>query len=135
MPESLTVDAGKLRRVHVRRWEPTDPAKTTLSDTTGYTARLTVSSARPPYRTLLTADEFQLADPEDSLPSTDVALVRIEPGHWLVTLDRSVTSALPPTTVVEVVLISDAEPEDVEPVFKMPLRTTPAHPVRSVAQR
>lgn len=139
----LPTRAGKLTRWHVFLWEP---GKENLADTSGYTAHLTLTAARPPFRTLLTAEEYLPPEPlipgpnlypgSDLIPSpavsTDMALVRIESGHWMIVLDRSVTRSLPASITFDLELVNNFDPEDAVPVCSGNIRNGPATPVRSV---
>lgn len=96
--------AGTRVRFDVRYWEP---GKTSLIDTTGYTARLQIRSLSGPRRVLLNVDE-------SGAPGV---LQRIAPGHWRVTLSPAMTVSLPQRAAFEVELVSDVDVNERDPLF------------------
>lgn len=108
--------AGKLFRAHVNFWEP---SKENLIDTSDKTAHLEIRSTQVPHRVILSAEEQVPAG-----TSNDVVLKRIEPGHWTITLDRSVTQSLPSSSNLSLYLVDNVDPEDVSPLFEASLRNS-----------
>lgn len=121
MAATLKARAGHSFKAHVRYY--TDKKKTTLVDTTGYTARLQLRATQPPARILLDTEAVVVVDPED-IPS-GTALAQLAPGHWRIFLGKSLTKKLPPSVRFEVELVNDTDEEDSIPVASGTIQVNP----------
>lgn len=108
---------------HVYFRQPPDPETGVqdLVDTTGSTARVQLRGTAAPRRVLLTSQEYN-----GSLPApAGTILTRIEPGHWLLFLGKSITRSLPPRVTLEMELENDVDPEDTSALFEALIMVEP----------
>lgn len=122
MAQTLKIRSGKALSQHVYFWLPVaEDGTRELVDTTGSTARIQLRGTSAPRRVLMSTSEYN-----GSLPSPPgTVLTRIEPGHWLLFLGKSITRSLPSRVTVEMELENDLDPEDTVPLFEATLMVEP----------
>jgi hypothetical protein len=125
MAATFSARAGSTFRANVEYREPpaspdTDPQQGDLIDVTGFTARLQLRSASSNRRIILAVSESTQPDAILS-PDPDAA----PGGRWFIFLPASVTRALPPVSHLEMELVSDANADDVSPLFSGAIRIAP----------
>lgn len=108
MAATIKARAGSAFKATIRYW--TDDTKTTLVNTTGYTARLQLRAVQPPARVLLDSAAVDVVDENNIPPGT--VFGQLEPGRWRIFLGKTLTKTLPPTVRFEVELTNIADPED-----------------------
>lgn len=118
MAVTMKTRAGRTLKFHVRLWEP---GKEKLSDTSNHTCRLELRGTQLPRRVLLSTNEYN-----GELPApAGTILTKLEDGHWLVVLGRTLTRSFPPKVTAEVELHNNADPEDVSSLFEAIIHVEP----------
>jgi len=122
MSLTLKTRSGKSFKRDIYFWQPAnEDGSQDLVNTTGFTARVQLRSSQANHRVLLSSHEYN-----GSLPApSGTVLTRIEPGHWLLFLGKSITRSLPSRVRIEVELVNDANAEDVTALFEAALMVEP----------
>lgn len=114
MAVTLRTRAGSNLKADLFYWAP---GKTRLMPSAGYTARLQMWDASDPKRVL-----FNTRAVTSPLSAT---LVLLEESHWKLNLNGGITRTLPSSTLFELELVNDADPDDVITLVTGKINVTP----------
>lgn len=114
MAVTLLTRAGSSLKADLFYWAP---GKTELLSSVGYTARLQMWGPDESQRVILSTKAV------DGPPSA--VLVLVEDSHWRLNLNASITRTLPSSSLFELELVNDVDPDDVVTLVSGIVNVTP----------
>ena len=117
MAATLKIRAGSSFTTHFKYQD----AEGVVINTSGYTATFQIRAVTPQSRVILDTEEYT-----GDLPApAGTTLTRTATGEWTLFLGKTITNSLPPTSVWEIELVNDTNPEDVKTLATGTFKVSP----------